>query len=74
MSLLGYPYGLSQPAADPKQVDVKASLQGNLLALEEPLDPGESGAPLVDAGDKVIGLAGGGKLCIPSESFRSLIP
>ncbi len=73
-SLLGYPYGLSQPAADPKQVAVKPSRQGNLLALDQPLDPGESGAPLVNGSGKVVGLAGGGNLCVPAEAFRSLIP
>lgn len=73
-SLLGYPYGLSQPAADPKQVDVKAMRQGSVLALADPLDPGVAGAPLVNDAGKVVGLAGGGNACIPAESFRSLIP
>jgi S1-C subfamily serine protease len=73
-SLLGYPYGLSQPSADPKQVDVKPARQGSFLALDEPLDPGEAGAPLVNAAGKVVGLAGDGKMCIPTEAFRGLIP
>ncbi|HET7841120.1 MAG TPA: serine protease, partial [Terriglobia bacterium] len=73
-TLVGYPYGLSQPAADPKQVEVTAVRQSNLLALDQPLDPGEAGAPLVNASGKVVGLAGGGKTGLPSEALRSLIP
>ncbi len=72
--LVGYPYGLSQPAADPKQMDVTAAHQGGLLALDRPLDPGEAGAPLVNATGKVVGLAAGGKSGLPSEALRSLIP
>jgi Trypsin-like peptidase domain len=73
-TLLAFPYGLSQSAAAPKLVDVKATRQGNLMALDEALDPGESGAPLVNADGKVLGLAGGSKQCIPIEILRALIP
>ena len=55
-------------------MDVKASRQGDLFTLDAPLDPGESGAPLVNGSGKVIGLAAGGSQCIPAEAFRSLIP
>lgn len=73
-TLLAFPYGLSQPTADPKLVEVKATRQGTLLALDAPLDPGESGAPLVNGAGKVVGLAGGSKLCTPVETFRAVIP
>jgi S1-C subfamily serine protease len=73
-SLLGYPYGLSQPEADPKIAEVKASREGALLVLDQPLEPGESGAPLVNGDGKVVGLAGNGKQCNPTDAFRALIP
>jgi Trypsin-like peptidase domain len=73
-TLLAFPYGLSQSTADPKLVDVKPTRQGNLVALSEALDPGESGAPLVNGAGKVLGLAGGSNQCIPVESFRGLLP
>jgi Trypsin-like peptidase domain len=73
-TLLAFPYGLSQPTADPRLVDVKATLQGTVVALDEPLDPGESGAPLVNSDGKVVGLASSSKQCVPVASFRNLIP
>jgi hypothetical protein len=73
-TLLAFPYGLSQTSAEPKQVDVKATRQGNQVTLDEALDPGESGAPLINGEGKVVALAGGAKQCVPVESLRSLIP
>ena len=72
-TLLAFPYGLSQSSAEPKQVDVKATRQGNQVTLDEPLDPGESGAPVVNGEGKVVALAGGSKQCVPVESFPSLV-
>jgi Trypsin-like peptidase domain len=73
-TLLAYPYGLSQSTVDPKTVDVKTTLEGGQITLEEPLDPGETGAPLVNGEGKVVGLAGGSKQCVPVEKLRGLIP
>jgi S1-C subfamily serine protease len=74
MTLLAYPYGLSQGEAEPKQIAAQASRQDAAITIAQPLEPGESGAPLVDNEGKVWGVASGSKVCIPIENIRSLIP
>jgi Trypsin-like peptidase domain len=73
VTLLAFPYGLSQSSAAPKLVDVKVTRQGNQVTLDEPLEPGESGGPLMNGEGKVIALAGGAKQCVPVESLLGLI-
>ena len=73
-TLLAFPYGLSQPTAEPKLVETKAVLEKNEILLSETLDPGETGAPLVNGEGKVVGLAGGSKNCVPVEVLRGLLP
>ena len=73
-TLIAYPYGLSQSEAAPKLIAVKATRQGAVIKLDQGLIPGESGAPLVNAEGKVLGLAGGSNLCVPIENLRGLIP
>lgn len=73
-TLIAYPYGLSQAIAEPKLVEVTMSPQGALLELGRKLEPGESGAPLVNSEGKVLGLASGADQGIPVELFRSQIP
>ncbi len=72
-ALLGFPFGLSQPQAEPHLVFVKASREGSMFNLDRELAPGEAGAPLLTADGKVLALAGGSKECIPIELFRPLL-
>lgn len=73
-TLVAFPYGLSKAEADPSLIAVKATRQPEAITLDRALEPGESGAPLLDAEGKVLGLAGGSKQCIPVEGLRALIP
>lgn len=72
-ALLGFPFGLSQEQASPQLIFVKATLEGTLISLDHQVNPGESGAPLLAADGKVLGLAGGSNECIPIEVAHSLI-
>jgi S1-C subfamily serine protease len=72
--LCSYPFGISQPQATPRLLTVPASLQGNLVKMEHSLDPGESGAPLLNADGKVVGLATSGSQAIPIQVAQKLIP
>ncbi len=72
-ALLSFPYGLSQPLALPKLTFVKTTVTGSLITLDQPLNTGESGAPLLTPDGKVLALAGGAKECIPIAAIRSLI-
>lgn len=74
LALLAFAFGLSQPQADPHPIFVHASLQGPLLVLDHQLNPGESGAPLLNREGKVLALAASGNECIPIENVRGLIP
>ena len=73
-ALVSFPFGLSQSKADPKLAWVKVSSQGALLSLDRPLNPGESGAPLVTSDGKIVALCGGTNECLPVEMVRKLIP
>jgi len=44
-----------------------------LITLDQPLNPGESGAPLLTPDGKVLGLAGGANECIPIGAIQNLI-
>ncbi len=72
-ALLGFPFGLTRAQASPELVYVKAAASGPLITLEHPLNPGESGAPLLTPEGKVLALAGGTNECIPIETTRTLI-
>jgi len=72
-ALLSFPYGLSQPVALPKLTFVKTTRTESLITLDQPLNPGESGAPLLTPDGKVLGLAGGANECIPIGAIQSLI-
>jgi hypothetical protein len=72
--LCSYPFGISQPQATPRLLSVPASLQGSLVKMEHNLDPGESGAPLLNADGKVVGLATSGNQAIPIQVAQKLIP
>jgi hypothetical protein len=72
-ALLSFPYGLSQPLAVPKLTFVKATVSGSFMTLDQPLNTGESGAPLLTAEGKVLAFAGGTNECIPVTAVRNLL-
>jgi S1-C subfamily serine protease len=72
IALLGFPFGLNQPQAEPQIVYVQAALDGGIITVEHQMNPGESGAPLVTPDGKVLGLAGGENTCLPIEVARTL--
>lgn len=72
-ALLSFPYGLSQPLAVPKLSFVKSTMSGSMISLDQAVNTGESGGPLVTVDGKVLGFAGSGKDCIPISAIRSLI-
>lgn len=72
-ALLSFPYGLSQPLAIPKLSFVTTTTSGSLIVLDQTVNTGESGSPLVTMDGKVLGFAGSGKDCIPISAIRSLI-
>lgn len=72
-ALFGFPFGLSQAQASPQLISVKATPEGPLISLERPLNPGESGAPLLTPEGKVIALAESANQCIPIEVARTLV-
>jgi len=44
------------------------------VTLERSVNPGESGAPLLNADGKVLAIASGANYCVPIEAARQLIP
>jgi hypothetical protein len=72
-ALFGFPFGLDQSQADPRAVDVQATVENGVVTLERLLNPGESGAPLLSTDGKVLAIAGGAKQCVPIQAARKLI-
>jgi hypothetical protein len=72
-ALFGFPFGLSQPQADPRAVDVQATTENGAVTLERLLNPGEAGAPLLTAEGKVLAIASGAKQCVSIQAARKLI-
>lgn len=72
-ALLGFAFALSGSHAEPKPLWVQASAAGPLITLAHAMSPGESGAPLVTADGKVLGVSGGSNECIPVEAFHNLV-
>jgi hypothetical protein len=68
------PYGVSQPQTDPRLLNVKAGLEGTALTMDHAMDPGETGAPLLNAEGEVVALAASGNQCISIQVARKLIP
>lgn len=73
IALLSFPFGLSQPQANPKAVYVTASIQGKTIVLNHQFNPGESGAPLVTTEGRVLAIAGGANECVPIDAARKLV-
>jgi S1-C subfamily serine protease len=72
--LCSLPFGASQAQITPRLRRVQVSSQGNDLKMEQKADPGESGAPLLDAEGNVVAMATSADQCIPIEGVRRLIP
>jgi len=72
--LCGFPFGMSQPQTTPRLLSVRAKVQGAAVTMEHQVDPGESGAPLLDADGKVVALGASADQCIPIPAARKLIP
>lgn len=73
-ALFGFPFGLNQPLADPRVMYVQAAIENGTVTLERPVNPGESGAPLLTADGKVLAIAGGANQCVLIQAARKLIP
>jgi hypothetical protein len=71
-ALLSFPYGLSQPLAVPKLAFVKVTDSGPQWTLDQPLNTGESGAPILTSEGKVWAIAGSAHQCIPVASLPKL--
>ena len=72
--LCSYPFGISQPQLTPRLQSVQVSMLGNLMKMDHPVDPGESGAPLLNAAGQVVALATSETQDIPIQVAQKLIP
>jgi hypothetical protein len=72
--MCSYPFGISQPQSAPRLLPVQVTLRGNALTMDHKADPGESGAPLLDADGKVVALVTSANQCISIQDARKLIP
>jgi S1-C subfamily serine protease len=72
--LCSYPFGISQAQVTPRLLSVVVSPQGNMVRMEHTLDPGESGAPLLNADGRVVAVATSADQDIPIQAAQKLIP
>jgi len=72
-AILSFPYGLTQPLALPQVSFAKATTSNPFIVLDQAVNTGEAGAPIVTIDGKVLAMAGSGKDCIPIAAIRSLI-
>ena len=72
--LCSFPLGSSQPQLAPRFHNIQVTLQGSNLKMEPKADPGEAGAPLLDADGKVMAMATSADQCVSIEVARKLIP
>jgi hypothetical protein len=74
LSLLGFPFGLSQTQVNPKPVAVTSVGEEGFMILDVPLHPGQSGAPLLTPEGKVVAICAEPNRCVSAEFVRKLIP
>jgi S1-C subfamily serine protease len=74
LTLLGFPFGLSQSQVTPKPVAVTTAGEEGAITLDLSLNPGQSGAPLVTTEGKVVAICAEPSRCVPVEILRQLIP
>ena len=72
--LFGFPFGLDQSQADPRAVYLQATSENATVTLERSVNPGESGAPLLNADGKVLAIASGANQCVAIQAARKLLP
>jgi S1-C subfamily serine protease len=72
--LCSYPFGASQSQITPHLLSVPVTLQGDAVKMEHKLDPGESGAPLLNPDGKVVAVATTADQGISAQVVRKLIP
>ncbi len=72
--LCSYPFGIRQPQLTPRLQSVRMSMLGNLMKMDHPVDPGESGSPLLNADGQVVALATSETQDIPIQFAQKLIP
>jgi hypothetical protein len=72
--LCSYPLGINQPQSTPRLLPVKVSWQGSLLTIGYKLEPGESGAPLLDSEGRVVALVTSADQGIAVQVAQKLIP
>ena len=72
--LCSYPFGLRQPQLTPRIESVQVSMLGNLMKMDRPVDPGESGAPLLNADGQVVAIAISETQDVPIQAGQKLIP
>ena len=72
-ALFGFPFGLDQSQADPREEYLQASAENATVTLERLLNPGESGAPLLTAEGKVLAIASGANRCVAIQAARKLV-
>jgi hypothetical protein len=73
-ALFGFPFALNQSQADPQAAFVQATTANGAITLERLLNPGESGAPLLNSEGKVVAIASGANQCVPIQAARKLLP
>jgi hypothetical protein len=75
LTLCSYPFGISQPQTAPRLLSVNAEAQSTTFKMvDHQVDPGESGAPLLNADGAVVALAASTDQCLSSQIARKLIP
>ena len=72
-TLFGFPFGLNQSGVDPKASDVRVTAENSAMTLDRSVNPGESGAPLLNAEGKVLAVASGANHCVPIQAARKLL-
>ena len=72
--LCSYPAGLSPTPIAPHLLSVRVTPQGDDLMMEHMADPGDSGAPLLDADAKVVAMATSANHCVPIQAAAKLLP
>jgi S1-C subfamily serine protease len=72
-ALFSFPFGLSQAQANPQLLFVKASWGESVINLENSLNPGESGAPLLTPEGKVLAFADAENQCVSIGTARTLL-
>ena len=72
-TLFGFPFGLNQSGVDPSPADVEVTTENGAMTLNRSVNPGESGAPVLNGEGKVLAVASGANHCVPVQAVRKLL-